>query len=45
MESVTEELDNLHLQVYAEQLSNIIGQKRQRRIMREYRSRVAANGR
>ena len=37
-----EELDNLHLQVYTEQLNNIIGQKRQRRIMMEYRARELA---
>ena len=36
-----EELDDLHLQIYAEQLNNIIGQKRQRRIMMEYRVNLA----
>jgi len=35
-----EALDSLHLQVYTEQLINIIGQKRQRRIMGEYLARV-----
>ena len=37
-----EELDNLHLQVYAKQLYNIIGQKRQRMIMLEYHARERA---
>ena len=40
-----EALDNLHLQVYTEQLINIISQKRQRRIMREYHVRVGNSGR
>ena len=31
-----EQLDRLHLQIYAEQLSSIIGQKRERRAMLEY---------
>ena len=41
-----EALDSLHLQVYKEQLTNIIAQKRQRRIMGEYLARVRnASGR
>ena len=35
-----EQLDELHLQIYAEQLNNIIGQKRQGRIMMEYRENL-----
>ena len=31
-----EHLDMLHLQIYAEQLISIIGQKRERRVMLEY---------
>ena len=31
-----EQLDMLHLQIYAEQLISIIGQKRERRVMQEY---------
>ena len=40
-----EALDSLHLQVYTEQLINIISQKRQRRIMREYHAMVRNPGR
>ena len=40
-----ESLDNLHLQVYTEQLNNIISQKRQRRIMREHHASVRNSGR
>ena len=40
-----EELDELHLQIYAEQLNNIIGQKRQRRIMMEYRENLVPDPR
>ena len=35
-----ESLDNRHLQVYTEQLNNIISQKHQRSIMSEYLARV-----